>query len=291
MANTKLTLLFLGEKLVKASVILYIKPYENTCHTQISLALSVDHWWYEKQGYTTLRLTNDLPPYMALYAKDIIAAKLQGQSCQNWQLDDLYVMANNWITESFTKLEPQWRLHLEKLWNKTNHTASNDSKMSIEEVEILQQDARLLLPYIEGRRWLTEHLEKRLKMLGVRLAGASNSEQYLRTYLPSVLQLLFLQKEIEITAGVTMHQHQNKLQAQCERCGSKDYGINLHYCSLCNHEDLVCDTCFVMGVSKGCSIVISRAKQIDYTIHSKNKRPILKSPADIPNTKHWIGEL
>ncbi len=291
MANTTVTFQFLGEKIVKAAVILYIDPHKKTCYTQISLAYHVDQWWCEKQGYTTMQLTVELPLYLALFVKDAIAAKLRGKECSNWLDADLKSLTRDWISETIAKLGATWKNHFEKLWNKANHSSGDASTISIDEIEIIQEDARLILPYIEGRRWLFEHLEKRLKVTGVRLTGASYNEQKIRTYLQTVLQYLFLQKEIEITSGVALRHQQGNLQVQCERCGSTEYGINLHYCSMCDHDDFVCDTCFVMGVSKGCSLVISRAKMIDHTLQTQNKQIILKSATASPVSSYWAGDL
>lgn len=246
---------------MQAVVYAYVDAINKTCDADISIAYSVDRWWYEQKGLRVVQLTAEVPLYFALYLKDVITSRLASEGERSWHSIDLRARVIAWIDAAIARSEESMRAHLVKIWEKANKRECAPPQ-PYTEMETLHKDAFAVLSYIEGRRWLLEHLEKRLKMLRVDLHTRHNQEQ-LRMYLPIVLQYLYKQNEIELTSGVTLHSHQDKTNVQCERCGSTDPSIHTHYCSLCEADDYVCDTCYVMGVSKGCSLVLSRARLLD----------------------------
>lgn len=275
---------------MKAVVVLSTDDQSHTCRVEISIDYAVDQWWYRSKGLTCLQVTPKLPLYVAIYLKDRIAERIKSAAPYFRKHKDL----NGWITtcisEIMSTVDANWQKHIDKLWNREN-VAQLPEIIKHWSVESLLLDVQQVLPYIEGRRWLMEHLEKRLKMVGISLSGSGSNEIQSRDVLTTVLQYLFLTGKIELTSGITLHDQLGKLQKRCERCGSEEYGIHMHYCSFCDHDDPVCDTCYVMGVSKGCSLVISRPKQVQYQNESK-KGPFLQEAAgSFYSLKRWNGEL
>lgn len=275
---------------MKAVVVLCIDEISDKRYAEISLAYSINHWWYNNKGVYCTQVTPELPLYLALFIKERIDVKLLMMPHLNWRGHDLYALVTDWITDMISSLDSSWNQHFEPLWSKESK-GEHVTTLPEWSRETLQEDAMRILPYIEGRRWLFEHLEKRIKMIGIRLNGYSYSENRMRSYLYLLLQYLYLSEEIEMTSGITLVEQNGKLQAQCERCGSVAYGIHLHYCSICGHDDLVCDTCFVMGVSKGCSLVISRPTQIEYNREADHGPFLQEVAAGFYSEKKWNGEL
>ncbi len=276
--------------MMKAIVVLCIDEKSNKNYAEISLAASVDQWWYNSKGVHCLQVTPELPLYLAIFIKTRLDVKIALIPNSNWREYDLYALTSEWITEMIGSLDVTWKKHLEPLWNKISRR-EKAIVTSDWAFETLQEDAMCILPYIEGRRWLFEHLEKRLKMIGIRLNGYGYNENRTRAYLLLLIQYLYLSEEIEITSGITLNEHKGKLQVKCERCGSIDYGIHLHFCSICEHDDLVCDTCYVMGVSKGCSLVISRPKHSLYTKEADHGPFLQEVAAGVYSEKKWNEQL
>lgn len=244
---------------MKAVVVICIDSSKQTCHAEISLAYAIDRWWYKKRGITCIQVSPLLPLYQAIYLRDRVAAKVAQECNHEWSNNEIVEHMTNCFIHEMSSTNDKWHSHLDKLWHKA---VWDDSQAAVHDwsERVLNTDAMQVLPYIEGRRWLFEHLEKRLKMIGIRLHGSGYNEERNRSYLYLIVQYLFLKGEIEITSGITLHTHKKNIRVKCERCGSEEYGIHLHYCTFCGQDDPVCDTCYVMGVSKGCSLVISRPK-------------------------------
>lgn len=241
---------------MKAVVVMAFDPHKERYDVGVSLSFSLDLWYYRQKQIEIKKLTGEYPLYFAYFIKERIEKRLLQEPNRRWFDYELHSLVDEWISKDIEQLEPHLKGILSQLWKRSNqHTCQTDQQYSIREIEA---DALKLLSYIEGRRWLFEHLEKRLKMIDLPIVGTNISESNLRSYLYTLLQYLYLLGEVELTSGISLHMVDGKMEVYCERCGSMNYGIHAHYCSFCGQDDLVCDTCYVMGVSKGCSLVISR---------------------------------
>jgi hypothetical protein len=268
--------------MMKAVVILCIENRSKRCKADISLAHSVDRWWFEEREIIPISVTPYLPIYLANWLKKRLEAQLQSFIIDTWKEADVQSLAAKWVNEAMDQLEPEWREKV-RSWLQKSRSATAEPAW---ERHWIEEDAYKILPYIEGRRWLFEHVEKRMKMVGISLRGTEYGNTPMRQYLPHLLQYLYLEEEIELTAGITIEQTNGKIHLRCERCGSENYGIYLHYCSSCDQDEPVCDTCYVMGTSKGCSLVISRPKP-----HSNHIYETSRLDYELVPPLKWSGEL
>lgn len=250
----------IGGKRMKAVVVMTFDPHKERYDVGVSLSYSLDLWYYRQKGIEIKKMTRDFPLYFAFFIKNCVEQRFIQDPKRTWLDHDVYSLFDQWISAEIEKLDAKFKGILLQLWNRS----LRETCPIINEqypIQDIQGDATKILSYIEGRRWLFEHLEKRLKMIDLPLEGIKISAQNSRNYLYALLQYLYLQEEIELSSGISLQMHNGKLEVCCERCGSINYGIHSHYCSICGQDDLVCDTCYVMGVSKGCSLVISRPKK------------------------------
>jgi hypothetical protein len=243
----------------------------------ISLNQTIDQGWYSKrEGSTILEITPSLPLFQAFYIKRKLENWLQNmdQTISDIELrDQLRNISDDMIHSLKKYLSPMPTSF------QLDHFPLSECNIQQWNMDWLVEDAELVLRHLEGRYWLFEQIVKRLEMVDARLKGITSGGYTYQQYLPAILQYLYLAEEIEYISGITIFEWNHRFNIRCERCGSENERIHSHFCSSCGEYDLVCDVCYVMGSSKGCSVVVSRPRVIKETL------------ADYTHQLSWSGEL
>lgn len=292
-----------GGSILRAALYLYTEQEGGRWQTGLTLSPTVTRWWIEeKAGTFAGLLTPPLPLYFALYLHERIGGDHKTDSITGLSLEETRMKIGQQLRKAREDVDRELHLHTEELWAKGAGKSFPGMVLPLDPDQ-LRMDMDHLLPLLQGRLLLLDQLERLLDRKEIRLAGETmeglggisaihprmrdeeaemNRKLVRREYLLSLMQYLYHEKKIRLTSGIRIVEQGGRRRIRCERCDSLYDRWQGSYCGICEHEDMVCETCLTMGASKGCKAVLS-AEGLPTSFHI--------SLAEQASFLQWEGEL